>query len=212
MVLPFATRARFSQQSRYESGGTCQSQRISLSRCDILSGEYVYGAFPMSDDLLLQGLATRRKLTSQQDIDQAFDDSNPGVQLFEEFATEQYWGGCWSDETMSHRERSWLSLGMAAASGRRHDFAAALQTALKSGITESELQAATRQIVLWCGMAIGSECVRTMREVLECAARASTKSSGKPAQKNPSQPIASAKMTVISAELTPEARKSRQAA
>jgi 4-carboxymuconolactone decarboxylase len=121
----------------------------------------------MSDDLLLQGLATRRKLTSQHDVDEAFGDPSLCVQSFEEFTTEQYWGGCWSDETLSHRERSWLNLGLAAATGRQRDFALALQTALRSGITESELRAATKQIVLWCGIAIGSDCVQTAREVLK---------------------------------------------
>lgn len=131
----------------------------------------------MNDDLLLQGLATRRKLSSQQDIDDAFEDPSPWVQLFEEFSTEQYWGACWSDETLSHRERSWLSLGMAAASGQHREFAVAVKTALNSGITESELRAAIRQIVLWCGLAIGAECVKAAREVIDNAERLPARSS-----------------------------------
>jgi 4-carboxymuconolactone decarboxylase len=151
----------------------------------------------MNDDLLLQGLATRRALSSQRDIDEAFDDANPYVQLFEEFATEQYWGGCWSDETLSHRERSWLSLGMAAATGRHRDFAAAVKTALNSGITESELRAATMQIVLWCGLAIGSDCVRVAREVISGANHPSPGPSGKRKQKPLAQTGTGIKVTAL---------------
>ncbi|MFP3554009.1 carboxymuconolactone decarboxylase family protein [Paraburkholderia sp. SIMBA_049] len=133
----------------------------------------------MSDELMLRGLATRRELSSQRDIDEAFDHPSPCVQQFEEFSTEQYWGGCWSDKTLSHRERSWLSLGMAAATGRHHDFTAALKTALNSGITESELRAAVRQIVVWCGIATGAECVCAAREVLNSGRRAAESSARK---------------------------------
>ena len=155
----------------------------------------------MSDELLLRGLATRRELSSQRDIDDAFEDASPYVQLLEEFTTEQYWGGCWSDPTLSHRERSWLSLGMAAATGRRQDFAAAVKTALNSGITEPELRAAIRQIVVWCGVATGTECVQTAREVLDRAKRAPRADTGKRQRK----PLAQSSADSTAAAFSPAA-------
>jgi 4-carboxymuconolactone decarboxylase len=128
----------------------------------------------MSDDLLLRGLATRRELSSEREVDDAFADPNLCVQMFEEFSTEHYWGGCWSDETLSRRDRSWLCLGIAAATGRTHDFAMAVETALKSGIDEAELRAAIRQIVVCCGTLTGSTCVRTAGEILDREKRASS--------------------------------------
>jgi alkylhydroperoxidase/carboxymuconolactone decarboxylase family protein YurZ len=139
----------------------------------------------MSDDLLLRGLATRRELSSDYEVDAAFADPHPCVQMFEEFSTEHYWGGCWSDETLNHRERSWLCLGIAASTGRSRDFAAAVETALRSGINEPELRAAIRQIVVCCGTSIGSECVRIAREVLNRTKRSTTVKSIVDPQRNP---------------------------
>ncbi|CAE6906121.1 hypothetical protein R69608_03219 [Paraburkholderia nemoris] len=137
----------------------------------------------MSDDLLLRGLATRRELSSEREVDEAFADPNSCVQMFEEYSTEHYWGGCWSDETLSYRDRSWIYLGIAAATGRSRDFASAVETAIKSGVVEAELRAAIRQIAICCGTSTGSECVRIASEILECAKHSSDSQSAEERQR-----------------------------
>jgi 4-carboxymuconolactone decarboxylase len=120
----------------------------------------------MNSELLLQGLAVRREMSSQVQIDEAFADPHICVQSFEEYLTEQYWGECWSDTTLDYRERSLLGLGIAAATGRMADFSMAVETAVKSGISEMELDAALRQIAVTCGISIGAQCVKIASDTL----------------------------------------------
>jgi 4-carboxymuconolactone decarboxylase len=132
----------------------------------------------MNDDLLLKGLSIRSKVSTQAEVDRAFADPSLCVQAFEEFSTEQYWGGCWGDETLSPRERTFLTLGMTAAVGRRADFANAVEIALNNGISEAEIRAAVKQIMVWCGIAIGSDCVRTARQTIDRREKARRNSEG----------------------------------
>ena len=85
---------------------------------------------------------------------------------FQRLATEYCWGEAWSDETLSSRERSILTLGMVAAIGKMGEFANHIRGARANGLTPNELRAVLIQIAIYCGIPVGADCFEVAKTVL----------------------------------------------
>lgn len=121
----------------------------------------------MDEEALQRGLTVRRAVLGDEYVDRALataDDFNRG---FQTLVSQYCWGECWSDETISRRERSILNLGMIAALGKMHEFELHVQGALRNGISEQELSALLKQIAVYCGIPVGVDCFRVARQVLK---------------------------------------------
>lgn len=92
------------------------------------------------------GLAARREVLGDEYVDRAMKNATDFNKRFQEVVSEYCWGLCWTDETLSRRERSILNLGMIAALGRMEEFELHFRGALRNGLTEAELRAVLMQI------------------------------------------------------------------
>lgn len=120
----------------------------------------------MDRKLMEAGLAVRRAVLSADYVDRAMKSADSFNQPFQELVSEYCWGVCWTDETLSRRERSILNLGMIAALGKMHEFELHFRGALRNGLTEDELRAVLTQIAVYCGIPVGVDCFRTAKKVL----------------------------------------------
>ena len=120
----------------------------------------------MDKQLMDAGLGVRREVLGDEYVDRAMKNADDFNKPFQEVVSEYCWGLCWSDETLSRRERSILNLGMIAALGKMHEFELHLRGAIPNGLTKEELRAVLIQIAVYCGIPVGVDCFRTAKQVI----------------------------------------------
>ena len=120
----------------------------------------------MDKKLMDAGLAARRAVLGDEYVDRAMKNVDPFNKPFQEIVSEYCWGLCWTDQTLSRRERSILNLGMIAALGKMEEFATHIRGALNNGLTPNEIRAALTQITIYCGAPIGVDCFRVAKPII----------------------------------------------
>ena len=120
----------------------------------------------MDEQLMHKGLAVRRAVLGDEYVDRSMKNADSFNKPFQEIVSEYCWGLCWTDETLSRRERSILNLGMIAALGKMHEFELHLRGAVRNGLTHEELRAILIQIAVYCGIPVGVDCFRVAKQVL----------------------------------------------
>ena len=120
----------------------------------------------MDKQLMDKGLAVRREVLGDEYVDRAMKNVDDFNKPFQEMVSEYCWGQCWTDETLSRRERSILNLGMLAALGKPHEFELHFRAALGNGLSKEELRAVLMQIAVYCGVPAGVDCFRIAKQVL----------------------------------------------
>jgi 4-carboxymuconolactone decarboxylase len=120
----------------------------------------------MDKKLMDAGLAARRAVLGDEYVDRAMKNADDFNKPFQEIVSEYCWGLCWTDETLSRRERSILNLGMIAALGKTHEFELHLRGAIRNGLTKEELRAVLIQIAVYCGIPVGVDCFRIAKNVI----------------------------------------------
>ena len=66
-----------------------------------------------------QGMKTRREVLGNMHVDRAIKNTNQIDKRFQDFITESAWGTLWSNEKLSKRDRSLITISLLAALG--HD-------------------------------------------------------------------------------------------
>jgi 4-carboxymuconolactone decarboxylase len=120
----------------------------------------------MDKKLMDAGLAARRAVLGDEYVDRAMKNADDFNKPFQEIVSEYCWGLCWTDETLSRRERSILNLGMIAALGKMHEFELHLRGAIRNGLTKEELRSVLIQIAVYCGIPVGVDCFRVAKNVI----------------------------------------------
>ena len=120
----------------------------------------------MDKKLMDAGLSVRRAVLGDEYVDRAMKNADDFNKPFQEIVSEYCWGLCWTDETLSRRERSILNLGMIAALGKMHEFELHLRGAIRNGLTKEELRAVLIQIAVYCGIPVGVDCFRVAKQVI----------------------------------------------
>ena len=120
----------------------------------------------MDKKLMDKGVAVRRAVLGDEYVDRSMKNADDFNKPFQEIVSEYCWGLCWSDETLSRRERSILNLGMIAALGRMQEFELHFRGAMSNGLNADELRAVLMQIAVYCGIPVGVDCFRTAKQVL----------------------------------------------
>lgn len=119
----------------------------------------------MDKKLMDAGLAARRAVLGDEYVDRAMKNADDFNKPFQEVVSEYCWGLCWTDETLTRRERSILNLGMIAALGKQHELELHLRGALRNGLTKEEIRAVLIQIAVYCGIPVGVDCFRVAKQV-----------------------------------------------
>lgn len=113
------------------------------------------------------GLEVRRAVLGDEYVERATANVTDFNDQFQKLVSEFCWGECWTDETLSRRERSILNLGMIAALGRMQEFEIHFRGAMRNGISVDELRAVLIQIAVYAGIPAGVDCFRSAKKVLD---------------------------------------------
>ena len=120
----------------------------------------------MDKKLMEAGVKVRREVLGDEYVDRSMKNADEFNKPFQEMVSEYCWGLCWTDETLSRRERSILNLGMIAALGKMHEFELHFRAAKRNGLSDEELRAILIQIAVYCGIPVGVDCFRTAKQVM----------------------------------------------
>ena len=106
----------------------------------------------MSDDLLEQGMTTRREVLGDAHVDRAMAAADSFTADFQEYITRAAWGAVWSRPGLDRRTRSCITVAMLAAQGSEHELALHIRAALRNGVSVDEIKEILLQVAVYAGV------------------------------------------------------------
>lgn len=113
------------------------------------------------------GMAARRAVLGSRYVDRATSHTDPLTREFQDFVTDHCWDEIWTDDRLSRKEHSLLTLAITAALGRMDEFEAHAAGALRNGVTPEQFPAIAKQIAVYAGVPAGVNASKAMRRALE---------------------------------------------
>ena len=103
-------------------------------------------------DRLQTGRATRRAVLGDAHVDRAEAAQTPFDAPFQQLITEGAWGTVWSDDTISRRERSMLTLALLAATGNFDEIPMHIRATAQTGATPDDVMQAFLHVAIYAGV------------------------------------------------------------
>lgn len=99
-----------------------------------------------------QGMATRRAVLGDAHVDQAEAKKSAFDAPFQTLITEGAWGTVWSDDTISARERSMLTLSLLAATGNFEEIPMHIRATANTGASPDDVVQAFLHVAVYAGV------------------------------------------------------------
>ncbi|MCX4782108.1 3-oxoadipate enol-lactonase [Streptomyces sp. NBC_01264] len=112
-------------------------------------------------------MAVRRHVLGDAHVDRAQARQSPFTAGFQEFITRYAWGEIWTDDTLSHRDHSMITLTALVAGGHLDELAMHVRAARRIGLTPEEIGAVLRQCAVYCGVPAANAAFAVAQRVLE---------------------------------------------
>ncbi|MBZ6080313.1 3-oxoadipate enol-lactonase [Streptomyces olivaceus] len=113
-----------------------------------------------------RGMAVRREVLGDAHVDRAQSRQSPFTARFQDFISRYAWGEIWTDETLSRRERSMVTLTALTAHGHYEELAMHVRAARRNGLTADEIGAVLLQTAVYCGVPAANSAFATAQRVL----------------------------------------------
>ncbi|MFD6188968.1 MULTISPECIES: 3-oxoadipate enol-lactonase [unclassified Streptomyces] len=113
-----------------------------------------------------RGMAVRREVLGDAHVDRAQARQTPFTARFQDFISRYAWGEIWTDETLSRRERSMVTLTALVAHGHYEELAMHVRAARRNGLTPEEIGAVLLQTAVYCGVPAANSAFATAQRVL----------------------------------------------
>ena len=124
----------------------------------------------MSDDLLEQGMQTRRAVLGDTHVDRAMAGADSFTADLQEYITRSAWGAVWSRPGLDRRTRSCITVAMLAAQGSEDELTLHLRAALRNGVSVDELKEVLLQVAVYAGVPRANRAFSIARAVIAEAA------------------------------------------
>ena len=103
-------------------------------------------------DKYTKGMATRRAVLGDAHVDRAEAQKTDFDVPFQELITEGAWGTVWSDQTISPRERSLLTLALLAATGNFEEIPMHVRATANTGASADDIMQAFMHVAIYAGV------------------------------------------------------------
>ncbi|MFJ5916246.1 3-oxoadipate enol-lactonase [Streptomyces ardesiacus] len=113
-----------------------------------------------------RGMAVRREVLGDAHVDRAQERQTPFTARFQDFISRYAWGEIWTDETLSRRERSMITLTALVAHGHYEELAMHVRAARRNGLSADEIGAVLLQTAVYCGVPAANSAFATAQRVL----------------------------------------------
>jgi 4-carboxymuconolactone decarboxylase len=118
-----------------------------------------------------QGMATRRAVLGDAHVDRAEAAKTAFDAPFQDLITEGAWGTVWSDDTITRRERSMLTLALLAATGNFNEIPMHVRATARTGASQQDVLQAFMHVAVYAGVPKANHAIRLAKETFAEMAR-----------------------------------------
>jgi 4-carboxymuconolactone decarboxylase len=115
-------------------------------------------------DRLTKGRATRRAVLGDAHVDRAEAAATAFDAPFQALITEGAWGTLWSDDTISRRDRSLITLALLAATGSFGEIPMHIRATAQTGATPAEVMQALMHVAVYAGVPKANHAIALARD------------------------------------------------
>lgn len=119
------------------------------------------------NERLEKGMATRRAVLGDGHVDQAEAAKTEFDEPFQTLITEGAWGTLWSDDTISRRERSMLTLALLAATGNFEEIPMHIRATANTGATRDDVMQAFMHVAVYAGVPKANHAIKLAKQTYE---------------------------------------------
>ena len=111
-----------------------------------------------------QGMKTRRAILGSAHVDRAEAAKTAFDAPFQEMITEGAWGTLWSDDTISTRERSMLTLSLLAAMGNFEEIPMHIRATANTGASPQDVLQAFMHVAVYAGVPKANHAIKLAKQ------------------------------------------------
>ncbi|MBB3996054.1 4-carboxymuconolactone decarboxylase [Sulfitobacter undariae] len=111
-----------------------------------------------------KGMATRRAVLGNAHVDKAEASKSAFDEPFQNMITEGAWGTLWSDETITHRERSMLTLSLLAATGNFEEIPMHVRATANTGASPQDVLQAFMHVAVYAGVPKANHAIKLAKQ------------------------------------------------
>ncbi|OAN87107.1 4-carboxymuconolactone decarboxylase [Sulfitobacter geojensis] len=111
-----------------------------------------------------KGMATRRAVLGDAHVDRAEADKSEFDAPFQTMITEGAWGTLWSDDSISKRERSMLTLSLLAATGNFDEIPMHVRATANTGASPQDVVQAFMHVAVYAGVPKANHAIKLAKQ------------------------------------------------
>ncbi len=111
------------------------------------------------------GMKTRREVLGDEYVDNAIVNTEQFDKRFQEMLTSSAWGTVWSNETLSKRDRSLVTVTLLASLGHYEELALHLEATQNTGLSQTDVGEAFLHLAIYGGIPAARNAFRVAKEV-----------------------------------------------
>ena len=115
-------------------------------------------------DRFNKGMETRRKVLGDAHVDRAEAAKTAFDAPFQKMITEGAWGTVWSDNTISRRERSMLTLALLAATGNHNEIPMHIRATANTGTSKDDVMQALMHVAIYAGVPKANHAIQLAKQ------------------------------------------------
>lgn len=111
-----------------------------------------------------QGMITRRAVLGDAHVDRAEAAKTDFDSPFQTLITESAWGTVWSDDTITRRERSMLTLALLAATGNFEEIPMHIRATANTGASRDDILQAFLHVAIYAGVPAANHAIKLAKQ------------------------------------------------
>ena len=115
-------------------------------------------------DRYTAGMQTRRQVLGDAHVDKAEANKVDFDAPFQSMITEGAWGTLWSDDTISRRERSMLTLALLAATGNFEEIPMHIRATQNTGAKPQDVLQAFMHVAVYAGVPKANHAIKLAKQ------------------------------------------------
>lgn len=115
-------------------------------------------------DRFEKGMTTRRAVLGNDHVDRAEANKTAFDEPFQTMITEGAWGTLWSDDTISKRERSMLTLSLLAATGNFEEIPMHIRATANTGASPQDVLQSFMHVAVYAGVPKANHAIKLAKQ------------------------------------------------
>lgn len=115
-------------------------------------------------DRYAQGMTTRRQVLGDAHVDRAEAAKSEFDLPFQTLITEGAWGTLWSDDSISRRDRSMLTLALLAATGNFEEIPMHIRATANTGASREDVMQAFLHVAVYAGVPKANHAIKLAKQ------------------------------------------------